>query len=334
MKRPLNYNHMKKNIAVVTGGNSSEYVISVKSADCILENLDEKLYNSYRIEIKNDSWKASGKDINGYTDVDRGTFSIQTQNGIVKFDMAIIMIHGTPGEDGIIQGYLETLGIPYTSSDVLASSVTFNKYYTKKFLESHGIKTAPAHLFHKNDLKELNKLSEKIGLPCFVKPNQAGSSFGVTRVINMEQLENALEEALKEDDEVLVEQQIVGRELTCGVLITGKNEYVFPVTEIVSKTDFFDFTAKYTVGMADEIVPAKIPEKLARQCQELSKKIYKLFNCRWFARIDYMVQEETLIPLEINTIPGMSKESIVPKMIRAAGMNLNDLLAEIIENNR
>ena len=186
-------------------------------------------------------------------------------------------------------------------------------------------------VLHNSDLS-IKEVEEKIGFPCFVKPNNAGSSFGVSKVDNHEQLESAVHQALEEDDEVLVEKMIYGTEITCGVLRTSKNAYSFPVTEIVSKTGFFDYEAKYTVGKSDEIIPARIDDKIAKDCQELSLKIYDIFRCKWFGRVDYILSNNELYMLEINTIPGMSRESIIPKMVRAAGLDLSKLLTEIIED--
>ena len=320
-----------KKIAVVTGGESSEYVISVKSADTIIDHIDSKKFLPYRVEIRNQQWNVIQAD--QVFPIDKNDFSFVKDNEKVSFDCALIMIHGDPGEDGKLQGYFDMLKIPYTASNVLSSSATFSKHFTKQYLKSYGIVSAQWVLLNKNLDYNLSEVVADIDFPCFVKPNNAGSSFGVSKVNSLEQLKDALKQAFEEDSEVLIEKMVHGTEITCGVLRTSKGKYVLPVTEIVSKTGFFDYEAKYTVGMADEIIPARIPNEIAVRCQELSSKIYDLFNCKWFARVDYIVQDNELYLLEINTIPGMSQESIVPKMIREASLNLKELLTEIIEDS-
>jgi D-alanine-D-alanine ligase len=322
---------MRKKIAVVTGGNSSEYVISVRSADTIIENLDKDKYESFSVEIKGSDWKVAFPD-GQFVQIDKNDFSFTRNNQKIQFDGAVIIIHGDPGEDGKLQGYLEMLNIPYTSSNVLTSSATFSKHFTKQYLLSYGVKSAEWMLLSKRNGYNLHEVEQKIGFPCFVKPNNAGSSFGVSKVNTFEQLTDAVKNAMTEDSEVLVEKMIAGTEITCGVLRTSKNVYIFPVTEIVSKNGFFDYEAKYTAGMADEIIPARIDAVIAKTCQEISLKVYDIFNCHWFARVDYIVQNGELFLLEINTIPGMSKESIIPKMVRADNLNLTKLLDEILDD--
>ncbi len=322
---------MNKILAVVTGGNSSEYVISVKSADTIIEALNELPYVAYRVEIKDLSWVVHIED--GETiPIDKNDFSFQLNNKKILFDAALIMIHGNPGEDGKLQGYFDMLKIPYTASGVLTSSLTFSKHFTKQYLKSYQIQSADWVLLNKRLGFDLQMVEEKIGFPCFVKPDNAGSSFGVSKVNSFEQLEEAVEKALEEDEDVLVEKMMEGTEITCGVLRTSEKSYTFPVTEIVSKTGFFDYDAKYTVGLAEEIVPARIPDDIAKQCQDLSMRIYDIFKCNWFARVDFILTDKKLNVLEINTIPGMSKESLVPKMLQAANVNLSGLLEEILSD--
>lgn len=319
---------MKKKLAVVTGGNSSEIIISVKSADTIMDNLDTNKYEVYRVEIEGLDWVAITSE--GKRPIDKNDFSFNTNGEKLIFDAALIMIHGDPGEDGKLQGYFDMLKIPYTSSNVLSSSATFSKHFTKQYLKSYGIKSAEWLLLSQRLGYSLSEVEDKIGFPCFVKPNNAGSSFGVSKVSNIQQLEDAVKNAMTEDDEVLVEKMLEGTEITCGVLRTTRNAYKLPVTEIVSKNGFFDYEAKYTEGLAEEIIPARIPDELAKECQELSLKIYDIFHCNWFARVDYIIENGELYLLEINTIPGMSKESIVPKMLRADNIELKEILDEII----
>ncbi len=322
---------MKKRVAVITGGNSSELVISVKSADTILFNLSKEKFEAFRVEITGLDWKVY-IGANEYTSIDKNDFSFVFNGKKLHFDIALIMIHGDPGEDGKLQGYLEMLGIPYTSSNVLTSAATFSKHFTKQYLKSYSIESADWLMLSKRFGYDLNAVEEKLGFPCFVKPNNAGSSFGISKVNNSNQLSDAISKALTEDEEVLVEKMVDGIEITCGVLRTSKNAYTFPITEISSKTGFFDYEAKYTDGLAEEIIPARINEEIADQCRELSLKIYDIFHCKWFARIDYIIQDNKLFLLEINTIPGMSKESIIPKMIAANGLSLSSLLDEILSD--
>jgi D-alanine-D-alanine ligase len=322
---------MKKKLAIVTGGNSSEYVISVKSADTIMNNINPEKFKSYRVEIKGVDWFVTTTE-GAKLQIDKNDFSFRTGEEKITFDAAIIIIHGDPGEDGKLQGYFDMLNIPYTSSNVLSSAATFSKHFTKQFLKSYGILSADWLLLSQRLGYNLKDVEAKIGFPCFVKPNNAGSSFGVSKVNNYEQLQDAVTKAMTEDDEVLVEKMIEGTEITCGVLRTTKAAYTFPVTEIVSKTGFFDYEAKYTDGLADEIIPARIDPSIAKQCQELSLKIYDILHCNWFARVDYILSNSQLYVLEINTIPGMSKESIIPKMLRADNVQLSDLITEILED--
>lgn len=322
-----------QNIAVVTGGNSSEYVISVKSADTILANIDKTKYYPYRVEIKGNAWIVCIPEAEETVYISRDDFSFTYKEKKTTFDKVIIMIHGTPGEDGRLQGYFDMLNIPYVSSGVLASSLTFDKHFSKVFAKQLGVPTAPWLYYTSAGAVNYDDVSTHIEYPCFVKPTNAGSSFGVSKANNKKELTIAVENSFKEDSQgVIIEKMLEGRELTCGVLITAENEYVFPITEIVSKNDFFDYEAKYTNGLADEIVPANIPDQLAEIIYELSLKIYKAFNCKWFCRVDFIYAEGNAHFLEINTIPGMSAESIVPTMIKAGKFSLTSLLAEILED--
>jgi D-alanine-D-alanine ligase len=296
-----------------------------------MSNINGNRFEPYRVEIKGVDWFVNID--NGTTvPIDKNDFSFQKEGIKMKFDGALIMIHGDPGEDGKLQGYFDMLGIPYTSSNVLSSAATFSKHFTKQYLKSYNILSAEWMLLSQRLGYSLEDIESEIGFPCFVKPNNAGSSFGVSKVNNIEQLQDALQTAMGEDDEVLVEKMIEGTEITCGVLRTSKSAYTFPVTEIVSRTGFFDYEAKYTVGMADEIVPARIENYIAKKCQDLSLKIYDLFNCNWFARVDYILSNNKLYLLEINTIPGMSSESIIPKMLRADNRSLGKLIDEILDD--
>lgn len=322
---------MAKNIAVVAGGNSSEYVISVQSGAMLAEEVGKAGYNMFVVELKGADWKAKlphGR----LVEVDKNDFSISFDSQKVKFDCALIAIHGTPGEDGMLQGYFDCLQVPYTSCGVLASALTFDKYACKLFLNNFGINAAKGILISKNEKWEVSNIVDVVGFPCIVKPNASGSSFGVTKVEEEKQLSGAIEHALTESDEVLIEQFISGTEVTNGVYIINKEELVFPVTEIVSKTAFFDFEAKYNAALSEEITPARISDEITRKVQQTSLKIYKALNCKGIVRIDYIINDGTPYFLEVNTVPGMSPNSIIPKQIKTMGLTVAEVYKKIIES--
>jgi len=321
---------MKKNIALLLGGNSAEAVISVQSASQMLQHLDDALYEIYPIMVKGTSWTYTH---NGATiEVDKDDFSITVDGRHIRFDCAVPMIHGTPGEDGRLQAYFELVQIPYTTCGVLASSLTFDKHACKTYLSSLGILFPKSKLIRKDEEVNVTELCTVLGLPCFIKPNNGGSSFGVSKIKSTGELLPALEVAFAEDaQEVLVEEYIEGTEITCGLVKTGDEIIVFPITEIVSKKDFFDVEAKYTAGMSDEITPARINESLRTDCETLSMAIYKYLNCRGIVRIDYIVRDSRLYFLEVNTVPGMSSASIIPKQISVMGkITIKDLYTNLI----
>ncbi|MFO7939186.1 MAG: D-alanine--D-alanine ligase [Bacteroidales bacterium] len=322
---------MKKNIALVAGGNSSEYGVSINSAAQIEAVLDTNRYNIYKVVIRGDDWVVSSPmacDI----PVDKSDFSFRLNNQKTSFHCALIIIHGTPGENGILQGYFEMLNIPYTTAGILASSLTFNKVFTKNYLKPFNIPTANYVLVTQKHRPATQEILDKTGLPCFVKPNKGGSSFGITKVKSEEQLQPAIDKAFEEDNEVLIEQFLEGTELTCGVLKTRGKTYLLPPTEIVSKNEFFDYEAKYTKGMADEITPARISKALEKEIQERSSFIYDTLNMKGLIRVDYIYANNTLYFMEVNTTPGMSAASIVPQQVEAAGYDLGELFGEIIED--
>ncbi len=320
---------MKKVIALLAGGTSSEYVISVKSAEQVSQLINSSGYISYTVVVKGWNWKAIVED-GKETDVDMNDFSFMTAAGRIRPDFAYIMIHGTPGEDGKIQALLDMLKIRYNTGGVLSSALTFNKYVCKMYLKNSGILTAESMLITKESQPEPADITHKLGLPCFVKPNSGGSSFGTSRVNAIGDLQEAIRNAFAEDDEVLIESFIGGTELTCGIFKTSEEEILFPVTEVVSKKEFFDFEAKYTEGMAEEITPARIPDEVTKRCQQLSSDIYDLTFCRGLVRVDFILREGDLYFLEINTVPGMSRESIIPKQIRALGLTESEVINKII----
>lgn len=323
---------MKKNIAIVAGGNSSEYIISINSAEQIAVLLNKEKYEVYTVIVKGTEWLVKS---DSFCDViiNKDDFSFSFNNQKVKFDCALIIIHGTPGEDGKLQGYFDTLKIPYTSSNTLASAITFNKIFSKNYLKPFDIPLAKFVSIKKGDVVNTGQIIKTTGLPCFVKPNCAGSSFGVTKVKEKEKLFKAIEQAFKEDNEVIIEEFLEGHELTCGLFKTIKKTFIFPPTEIVSKNEFFDYEAKYTAGMADEITPANISEELTKEVQNLSSQVYDIFQLKGIARVDYIYSKEKLYFMEVNTVPGMSTASIVPQQIKAAGYNIRDILSIIIEDS-
>jgi len=323
---------MKKNIAIVAGGDSSEYVISLKSAEQIAKWIDKEKYNVYTILARGTEWIIKS---DSFCDliVNKDDFSFSLNNQKTTFDCALITIHGTPGEDGKMQGYFDTLHIPYTTSNVLASAITFNKVFSKNYLKPFNIPLANFITLKKGDIIDADKIIVVTGLPCFVKPNCGGSSFGVSKVKDKEKLFEAIEFAYKEDNEVIIEEFLPGTELTCGLLKTKEQTIIFPPTEIVSKTEFFDYEAKYTDGMCEEITPARISAELTQEIQQLSSQIYDILQLSGIVRIDYIYSKNKLYFMEVNTAPGMSAASIVPKQAGAMGIEMKDLFTLVIEDS-
>ena len=309
---------MKKKIALLLGGDSSEAIISVRSADLVLQHLDDALYDVYPITVGGTSWTYTHNGI--IINVDKNDFTVTVDGIRIRFDCAVPMIHGTPAEDGRLQAYFELMRVPYTACDVLTSSLTFNKHACKTYLNSLGILFPKGKLIRKGEKADEQEIFAWTGLPCFVKPNNGGSSFGISKIKSGNELAAALAAAFAEDaHEVLVEEYIEGTEITCGLVKLNSEIMVFPITEIVSKKEFFDVEAKYEAGMADEITPARISESLRTDCETISTAIYKFLNCRGIVRIDYKIRDGHLYFIEVNTIPGMSIASIVPKQILAMG---------------
>lgn len=319
---------MKKNIAIVWGGYSSEQVVSEKSMKGVLSFIDALKYNVYTIRIERDKWTS---EIDGdiYT-IDKNDFSIVTSDDKIKIDFAYITIHGTPGEDGRLQGYLDMLRIPYSTAGIMASVLTFNKYMCNRYLESHGVKVAKSVLLRKDDKYTAESIVEKLGLPVFVKPNVGGSSFATTKVKKAEELVVAVDAAFIEGEEVIVESFILGREVTCGCYKTDRKT-VLPITEAISKNEFFDYEAKYE-GKVEEITPAQIGDELTRQIQDTTSRVYDILGVKGIARADYIISDGVPFFLEINTTPGMTPTSFIPQQIAAAGMKIQDVFTEIIEH--
>ncbi len=321
---------MKPVIAFVTGGYSSEAVISYKSAITIEKNVDTNKFELYKIDITPKGWFYDNKGVN--VEVDRKDFSLSVDGSKINFDAVLIGIHGTPGEDGKLQGYFDLLGLPYTSCDAATSALTFNKRYTVAVAAFAGIHTAKSlHLFKNNSLSTKDILAQ-LSLPVFVKPNNGGSSIGMSKVNKADELDEALIKAFREDDQVLVEEFIAGREFTVGVFRTIKEIVVLPITEIMTKKDFFDYEAKYQ-GMSDEKTPADINEEMRSSIRNTAQRVYEVFNCRGVVRIDFIYNEIKKQPyiLEINTVPGQSEVSIIPQQVQIMGLSLKDFYSSLIE---
>jgi len=321
----------KPQIAFVTGGYSSEAVISYKSAITIENNLDKDRYDVYRIDITPEAWFHPSADGNKFT-VDRSDFTLNLPTGKVKFDAVFIGIHGTPGEDGRLQGYFDMVGLPYTSCDAATSAITFNKRYTVAIAAFSGINVARSlHLFRYRQ-PEVSEILSKLKLPVFVKPNNGGSSIGMSKVNEASELPAAMEKAFKEDDQVLVEEFIKGREFTIGVFRSDGKVITLPFTEVITENEFFDYQAKYE-GKSHEVTPAQCPEEMANKIRQTAIDVYEIFNCRGIVRMDFIFEESKNAPylLEINTVPGQSEMSIVPQQVRANGWKLMDFYTSLVE---
>ena len=323
---------MKRKIAIVAGGDSSENPVSLRSAATILEYMDKDKYEPYILEIEGKNWQVHVSE-NISAPVDRNDFSFTWQGKKTVFDYAYIIIHGTPGENGVFEGYLRLMRIPFSTCDVLPSALTFNKFVLNKTMKSCKVNVADSRRLRKGDKIDPDKIISKVGLPCFIKPTDGGSSFGTTKVKTREQIIPAVEEAFKENNEIMIESFMQGIEVTNGYFKTKKREVRLPVTEVVPKTDFFDYDAKYN-GKVEEITPARIPDELRDRIQDLTAKIYDLLGCHGIIRNDYIITDGDKINLlEVNTTPGMTATSFIPQQIRAAGLNLTDVLTEIIEDS-
>ena len=321
---------MKKNIAIIAGGNSSEVVVSLKSAAGIYSFMDKERYNLYIVTIVGSDWQVELPG-GGKAEIDKNRFSFQNKENQIYFDFAYITIHGTPGEDGILQGYFDLLGIPYSSCGVLTSAITFNKFTCNQYLKGFGVRVADSILLRKGQTISDEDVALKTGYPCFIKPNVGGSSFGVTKVKSKEQVQPAIRKAFSEGQEVIIEAFMEGVEITCGMYKVKDKAVVFPITEVVSHNEFFDFDAKYK-GQVEEITPARISDELTTRVQQLTSTIYEILNCKGIVRIDYIISKGDVINLlEINTTPGMTETSFIPQQIRVAGIDIKQVLTEIIE---
>lgn len=321
---------MKKNIAIVYGGYSSEAVVSEKSLAGLLTFIDGEKYNLVPVLISKSEWSAV---IDGtHYQMDRSDFSF-TKDGIkTKIDFAYITIHGEPGENGQLTGYLEMLDIPHSTCPALTSAMTYDKFVCNSYLRSFGIKVADSVIVKKGKNYDTKAIADRLGLPCFVKPSAAGSSFGVSKVKNVEDMKPAIEKAFKECSDVVIESFLDGTELTCGLYKTKERTVIFPLTEVVSSNEFFDYEAKYTPGKTQEITPARIPDEERKKVEEIASEVYDLMNMRGIARIDFIIMKGQPYLLEVNTTPGMTATSFIPQQIKASGAKLNDVFTEVIED--
>jgi D-alanine-D-alanine ligase len=322
---------MSKNIAVVTGGSAAEVGISLKSAAVVCKHLEGDKYNPYKVILGESEWSVEKNDIKVGI-IDKNDFSF-TQNGNkVTFDAVFVALHGTPAEDGKLQGYFELLGIPYNCCNVLSAALTFDKLRCKDYLKSFGVATAKAMLFTNSVLTEAQKEEiDTFAFPLFVKPNKNGSSYGAAKVDATDELEAALANGLKYDDEVIVEEFLKGTEVTCGVIVHNGKITALPITEIRSKNAFFDYKAKYE-GDSQEITPAEISGELTNAIQATSEAIYVQLGFKGMCRVDYIIRNDIYYMLEVNSVPGLSEESLIPQQARAHGLTLKELFEESIEN--
>ncbi|MBI3500589.1 MAG: D-alanine--D-alanine ligase [Bacteroidetes bacterium] len=320
---------MRKNIAVVTGGYSGESVISLQSADVVIKHLDSNKYCCYKIVITKNKWFLSD-DGQEYS-IDKNDFSATILKRKINFDCAFMAIHGTPGEDGKLQGYFDMIGLPYTSCGVVQSALTFNKAFTVAALSRFGVNTAQSIVVNKKNKFSDDTILANVSLPVFVKPNEGGSSIGTTKVKRREELIPAVQKALKEGDEVIIEEFIEGTEITCGVIRFRGKVKSLAITEIVAQKEFFDFDAKYKDKATQEITPARILLPLEAECKNLSEYIYTILGCKGMIRIDYIVKKGKLFLLEVNSIPGMTERSLLPQQAEYSGISKKELFSNAVE---
>ena len=332
---------MKRKIAIIAGGDSSEYEVSLRSAAGIESFLaDQEQYVTTIVLLRGQDWKAKVGE-NEWVSIDKNDFSYTRGGEKHTFDFAYITIHGTPGENGMLQGYLDMLGLPYSCCGVLAAAITFNKYTCNHYLKGFGVRVAESVLLRREAIGErlevlAKEIVERVGLPCFIKTNVGGSSFGVTKVKSVAEVEPAIEKAFAEGDEVICEAFMQGVEVTCGAYKTKEKTVAFPITEVVTNNEFFDYDAKYN-GQVEEITPARIPNEIREEVQELTLKIYDILGCKGIIRVDYIItknekQQMQINLLEVNTTPGMTETSFIPQQVKAAGLKIGEVLSQIIEN--
>lgn len=321
----------KLKIALIAGGYSGEYTVSLSSQEGLMKFLSDSPYEIYPVLLRRDHWTVLG--LEGDPEIDKGDFSfVHPETGRkVRFDFAYITIHGTPGEDGHLTGYLDMLQIPYSCCPTLIGALTFDKYVCARYLSTFGIKIAPAVRLTKYDRINIDDLLREPGLPCFVKPNNGGSSIATTHVTEREQLQPAIEKALAESGDVMIQSLITGTEITCGAYEDAEGIHILPITEVVPKSEFFDYDAKYN-GAVDEITPARIPEETTAHVKELTHQIYRHLRAAGIIRVDYFIESDgTPVLLEVNTTPGMTATSFIPQQIRATGLAPGKVLEGIID---
>ena len=327
----------KRNIAIVCGGDSSEHDVSMRSAQGLYSFFDKERYNIYVVDVKGQDWHVDLQ--NGdMAKIDKNDFSFKIDGKAVSFDYAYITIHGTPGENGLMQGYFELLHIPYSTSGVLVEAMTFDKYVLNNYLRGFGVNVAESVLLRRGEEEKYSdeEIEKRIGMPCFVKPAADGSSFGVSKVKNADQLAPALRVAFMESDEVMVESFMKGTEISIGCYKTRDKAVVFPATEVVTSNEFFDYDAKYN-GQVQEITPARLSPETTKRVEEETSRIYDILHCNGIIRIDYIISKDAdgndkINMLEINTTPGMTATSFIPQQVRAAGLDIKDVLTDIVEN--
>lgn len=327
----------KRNIAIVCGGDSSEHDVSMRSAQGLYSFFDKERYNIYVVDVKGQDWHVDLQ--NGdMAKIDKNDFSFKIDGKTVTFDYAYITIHGTPGENGLMQGYFELLHIPYSTSGVLVEAMTFDKYVLNNYLRGFGVNVAESVLLRRGEEEKYSdeEIEKRIGMPCFVKPAADGSSFGVSKVKNADQLAPALRVAFMESDEVMVESFMKGTEISIGCYKTRDKAVVFPATEVVTSNEFFDYDAKYN-GQVQEITPARLSPETTKRVGEETSRIYDILHCNGIIRIDYIISKDAdgndkINMLEINTTPGMTATSFIPQQVRAAGLDIKDVLTDIVEN--
>lgn len=322
---------MKRTIAIVAGGDSSELPVSLRSAEGLYSFIDKERYRLFVVEMQETRWEVNLPNGNK-TPIDRNDFSFLYEEEKIKFDFAYITIHGTPGENGLLQGYFDMLRIPYSCCGVLPAALTFNKFVCNQYLKGFGVRVAESMMVRKGFEVLDQEVVNKVGLPCFIKPNLGGSSFGVTKVKTADEIQPAIEKAFNEADEVMIEAYMQGTEVTCGCYKTKKRECIFPITEVVTHNEFFDYDAKYN-GQVEEITPARISNELTERIQLLTSAIYDILDCAGIIRIDYIITEENKVNLlEVNTTPGMTITSFIPQQVKAAGMDIKEVMTDIIED--
>lgn len=320
---------MKKTVAVVMGGYSSEVNISLKSGNVVYKHLDTEKYLPFRVHILEQKWVVLD-DFNNEFPIDKNDFSFLMEGKLVKFDVVFNVIHGNPGENGVLLAYFDLIGMKHTSAPFYQMALTFNKRDTLSVLRQYEINTAKSVFINKGDVIIPDEIIEKVGLPCFVKPNNAGSSYGISKVYSIENLLPAIENAYLEDEAILIESFLDGTEVSVGVIQYKNKLKVLPITEIVSENDFFDYEAKY-LGKSQEITPARISSKVQKKVEEVAKKVYLALNMSGFSRSEYILVDDEPFFLEMNTVPGMTEESILPQQAAAAGISLKELCDNAIQ---